>query len=92
MPSTTGTVKFIKIQKPPAGGSDLCFFGLVPAGGTQAEQLILWASGPPITAAQWVLNNAILLILRDAFANQTPITVVTNDNSAIVTGVMLGQV
>ncbi len=87
----TGTVKFIKIHKPPAGGQDLCFFGLVPTGGNQAEQLILWSSGPPITAAEWIVNNAILLILRDAFANQTSITVTTNANSAIVTGVQLGQ-
>jgi len=92
MVSTIGTVKFIKILKPPAGGQDLCFFGLVPTGGGQAEQLILWNSGSPITAAQWILNNALLLILRDAHANQTPITVTTNDNSALVTGVLLGQV
>jgi len=91
MVSTLGTVKYIKVMKPAAGGTDLCFFGLVPSGGGQAEELILWTSGPPITAPQWILNNATLLILRDAYANQTPITVTTNDNSAIVTGIMLGQ-
>lgn len=91
MVSTLGTVKYIKVGKPAADGTDYCFFGLVPSGGSQAEELILWFSGPPITAPQWILNNASLQILRDAYANQTPITVTTNDNSAIVTGILLGQ-
>jgi hypothetical protein len=89
--STMGTVKYIKVFKPGAGGSDLCFFGLLPAGGTMAEELILWTSPPPITAPQWIVNNATLLMLRDAYANQTPVTVTTNDNSAIVTAVQVGQ-
>jgi hypothetical protein len=88
MPTTTGTIKYIKINKPSGGGSDFCLFGLIPTGGTQAEQLMLWSSGP--TAPQWILNNATLLILREAYANQTPVTVQTATNSAIVTAIQLG--
>lgn len=90
MASTTGTVSYIKVGKPPAGGQDYCFFGLIPTGGNQAETLILW-SGPPITAAEWVVNSVTLQMLRDAFANQTPITVTTGENSGLVTGVQVGQ-
>jgi hypothetical protein len=85
MALTSGTVTGIKISQ------DLCFFEFAPAAGGPAETLILWASPPPITAAQWILNNAILPILRDAFANNTTITVGTDTNSAIVTQVRLGQ-
>jgi hypothetical protein len=92
MPTTTGTIKYIKIAKPSAGGSDLCFFGLIPTGGTQAEELILWSGGPEqINAPQWIVNNATLLILREAFANQTQVTVTSPTNSAIVSGIQLGQ-
>jgi hypothetical protein len=90
MAVTTGTVSYIKVGKPPAGGQDYCFFGFVPAGQSQAETLILW-SGPGITAAEWVVNNMTLQILRDAFASQAPITVTTGENSATVTGIQVGQ-
>jgi hypothetical protein len=85
MPSTSGTVTGIKISQ------ELCFFEFAPAAGGPAEMLILWEAAPPITAAQWILNNAILPILRDSLANHTTITVVTDTNSAIVTQVRLGQ-
>jgi hypothetical protein len=88
MPATTGTIKYIKINKPSGAGSDLCTFGLIPSGSTQAEELILWSGGP--TAPQWILNNATLLILREAYATQAPVTVLTATNSAIVTGIQLG--
>lgn len=91
MALTVGTVSYIKVNKPPSGSSDYCFFGLVPVGGTQAELFILWSSPPPITAAQWVVNNATLLMLREAFTNKTPVTVFTQGNSAIVGYLQVGQ-
>jgi hypothetical protein len=92
MAVTTGTVSFIKVVKPSAGEQDFCLFGLIATGGTQAEQLILWSSPPPITAAQWVVNNATLLMLREAYASQTAITVTTSGNSGVVTQIQVGQV
>jgi hypothetical protein len=90
MAITTGTVQYIKVFQPGAAGGTNCLFGLLPAGG-MTEELILWTSPPPITAQDWILNSAILLILRDAYASQTPVTVTTDDNSALVTQVQLGQ-
>lgn len=88
----TGTVKYIEIFKPDSNYNGLCKFGLVQAGSNLTAHLLLWPSVPPTTDPQWIGDNAILPILRDAYANQTPITVWTDsDNSAIVTRIRLGQ-
>jgi hypothetical protein len=92
---TTGTLTYIKVNKQAGEGEDFCFFGLTPTGAKQAEVFILWwalASGVPTpTAADWVLRNATLLLLRDALLNKMPVTVSTDDVSAIVATVQLGQ-
>jgi hypothetical protein len=91
---TTGVVTYIKINKDAAGGQDLCFFGLLPQGGTQAELFILWwalSSGAPTpTAADWVLRNVCIGMLRDSLVNKIPVTVATDDVSALVVKVQLG--
>jgi len=95
MAQTTGTIAYIKVNKDASNGNDFCFFGLTPNGGTKAELFILWwalgsgQSNP--TAADWVLRNATMWMLRDAFLNKTPVTVTTDDVSALVTVVQLGQ-
>lgn len=95
MAQTTGTLSYIKVNKQAAEGEDFCFFGLTPAGGTRAELFILWwalSSGQPSpTAADWVVRNATMWMLRDALLNKLPVTVTTDDVSAIVTVVQLGQ-
>jgi hypothetical protein len=91
---TTGIVTYIKINKEAGEGQDLCFFGLLPPGGTQAELFILWwalSSGAPTpTAADWVLRNACMGLLRDSLLHNVPITVATDDVSALVVKVQLG--
>jgi hypothetical protein len=91
---TTGVVTYIKINKQASEGQDLCFFGLRPTGSTRAELFILWwalSSGQPTpTAADWVLRNVCIGMLRDSFINRIPITVATDDVSALVVKVQLG--
>jgi hypothetical protein len=89
MAITTGTVQYIKVFQPGADGNTNCLFGLLPPDGL-VEVLVLWSTPPPITAQDWIVNSALLLILRDAYASQTPVTVTTTPG-AIVTQVQLGQ-
>ena len=95
MADTTGVVTYIKINKQAGEGSDLCFFGLKAEGSTQSELFILWwalsSAQPPPTAADWVLRNLCVGMLRDSFLRGLPITVATDDVSAIVTKVQLGS-
>jgi hypothetical protein len=94
----TGTVAFIKVNKQAAQGLDSCFFGLNPTGGGIGPELfILWQSTLQLegqqypTAGDWVLRNATMWMLRDAFLNQLPVTVYTDDqDSALVDVVQLG--
>jgi hypothetical protein len=91
---TTGVVTYIKVNKQAAEGQDLCFFGLLPQGATQAELFILWwalSSGAPApTAADWVLRNACMGMLRDSLLHNIPVTVATDDVGALVVKVQLG--
>ena len=95
MADTIGTVQYIKVNNQAAEGQDFCFFGLLPQGGTLTELFILWwalSSGTPSpTAADWVLRNVNMWMLRDAFLNKLTITVTTDDVSALVTKIQLGQ-
>jgi hypothetical protein len=93
--TTTGKISYIKVNKQADEGEDFCFFGLTPTGTAQAELFILWwalASGvPAATAADWVLRNATMWMLRDALLNNLAVTVSTDDVNAIVATVQLGQ-
>lgn len=94
MADTTGMVTYIKINQLAGQGADLCFFGLQPQGAQQAELFILWWALSAVdrqpTAADWVLRNACVGMLRDSLVHQIPVTVATDDVSAKVTKVQLG--
>ncbi len=90
----TGTVKYIAAGRD-SSGSDVCRVGIHPAYMPPfvnlTEHMFLWVSGPPVTDPQGTLNYAMLLLLRDAYLNNSPVGVQIADNSALITGVLLGQ-
>jgi hypothetical protein len=90
---TIGTVAYLKVNNQADAGVDFTLFGLLPTGGTNAEIFFVWwtpAERDPATAADWILRNAQISLLRDAFIDKLPVIVFHDDNSAFVTSVQIG--
>ena len=93
MADTTGTVAFLKVNNQADTGTDFALFGLVPTGNTNAEIFFLWyapAEAQPTTAADWILRNAQISLLRDAFVNKLPVVVFHDTSSAFVRSIQIG--
>lgn len=91
--TTTGTVGYLKVNNQADAGVDFTLFGLLPTGSTTAELFFLWwtpAEQNPATAADWILRNAQISLLRDAFINNLPVIVTHDDNSVFVTSLQIG--
>ena len=91
MGSQAGTLAYVKVNNDPASGENFCLFGLIQSNGS-TEHIFLWfapAGAPQPTATDWILRNAQIALLRDAFVNKLPVLVFT-DTSSQVTSIQLG--
>ena len=90
---TTGTVTYIKVNNAVEQGQDLGAFGFLEPGETNAEMVFVWWSvevGTPATAADWILRNAQIALLRDALVNKLAITVTRDPSTGFVQTLQLG--
>lgn len=93
MADKTGLVSYLKVNNTADTGSDFALVGFVENGQTNAEIVFVWftpADANPPTAAEWILRNAQLSLLRDAVINKTPVVLYTDDASGFIRSVQLG--
>ncbi|MCP3712699.1 hypothetical protein M3I54_38325 [Paraburkholderia sp. CNPSo 3274] len=81
-----GTVAYVKLLNYASLGT-ACEFGLVPSSGP-IEHIILWMDSPgvsPLPAeADWVLRNAQVALLRDAFVNKLQVEIFRAADGTVV--------
>ncbi|WP_233889637.1 hypothetical protein [Paraburkholderia flagellata] len=81
-----GTVAYVKVLNHPALGT-ACEFGLVPSSGP-IEHLILWMDSPGVspvpTEADWILRNAQVALLRDAFVSKLQVEIFRAADGSVV--------
>ncbi|OXC73401.1 hypothetical protein [Caballeronia sordidicola] len=89
MSTESGTVTYVKVSNATVD-LNFCLFGLLGNSG-QAENIYLWVETDEVdTAAQWILRNAQLALLRDAFVNKLLIVATIDDTTSVVTSIQLG--
>jgi hypothetical protein len=93
MADKTGLVSYLKINNAADTGSDFALVGFVENGQTNAEVVFVWfspAESDSPTAADWILRNAQLALLRDAVVNKLTVILYTDDATGFVRSVQLG--
>jgi hypothetical protein len=94
MATASGTVTWLKVNNDDEVGQNFGFVGLVPTGDTASTLYILWWNLVSVestpTAADWVLRNMHVSVLRDAYLNKSPVTLTFDDGTVNVTSVQIG--
>jgi hypothetical protein len=94
MATATGTVAYVKVNNDDQYDQNFGFVGLVPTGETASTLYIVWwnieADESSPTAADWVLRNMQVSLLRDAYINKSPVTLTYTDGTVNVTSVQIG--
>ena len=93
MADKTGLVSYLKVNNTADTGSDFALVGFVENGQTNAEIVFVWftpADRESPTAAEWILRNAQLAMLRDAVINKLAVILYTDDNTGFIRSVQLG--
>jgi hypothetical protein len=90
---TTGHVTFIKLV-PARGGWDFCLFGLLPDGSSNPDVFAVWWGTKLLpqqmpTAADWIMRNMQLGMLREAMDQKFQVTVTHDPTSNTFTALQV---